>query len=73
MDKLIEKEMIILVETVVYTIIGMGIFGISIWIMDKMTPFSIRKEIEEDQNTSLGIVMGSVILGIAIILASILK
>jgi len=28
------------------------------------------KEIEEDQNTSLGIIMGSLILGIALILAA---
>ena len=35
-----------------------------------MAGFSVRKEIAEDQNTALAIVMGSVILGIAIIVAS---
>ncbi|HEX3584328.1 MAG TPA: DUF350 domain-containing protein, partial [Thermoanaerobaculia bacterium] len=34
------------------------------------TPFSIRKEIEEDQNISLAILIGSVMLGLAIIIAS---
>ena len=63
----------ILIETVVYMAIGIVIFGIAIWLMEKITPFSIRKEIEEDQNVALGIVMGSVILGMAIILAAVLR
>ncbi|MDH3530597.1 MAG: DUF350 domain-containing protein, partial [Acidobacteriota bacterium] len=33
-------------------------------------PFSIRKEIEEDQNTALGIVIGSMLISIAIIIAA---
>ena len=33
-------------------------------------PFSIRKEIEDDQNTALGIVIGSMLIGIAIIIAA---
>lgn len=58
------------IETLVYTVVGMVVFGIGVWIMEKVTPFSIRKEIEEDQNTSLGIIMGAVIIGLAIIIAS---
>lgn len=58
------------IESVSYTIFGMIIFGLGVWIMDKVTPFSIRKEIEEDQNTSLGIIMGAVIIGLAIIIAA---
>jgi uncharacterized membrane protein YjfL (UPF0719 family) len=38
--------------------------------MAKISPFSIRKEIEHDQNTALAILMGSVILGVAHIIAS---
>ena len=36
----------------------------------KVLPFSLRKEIEIDQNTALGIVLGSLILGISIIIAA---
>ena len=63
----------IFLETFIYAMIGIGIFGFSIWLMDKLSPFSIRKEIEEDQNTSLGIIMGSVIIGVAIVLSAVLK
>ena len=57
-------------STVGYTVFGLIIFGLAFWIMTKAVPFSIRKEIEEDQNTSLAILIGSVILGLAIIIAS---
>ncbi len=59
-----------LVTSLVFTTIGCILFAISIWLIVKLTPFSVRKEIEEDQNVSLGIIIGSMILGIAIILAA---
>lgn len=62
----------ILVETLVYMVVGLIFFGLAIWIMEKLTPFSIRKEIEHDQNVALGIIIGAVIIGIAIILSSVL-
>ncbi len=56
--------------TVAYTVFGLVTFGIAFWIIVQVTPFSIRKEIEEDQNTSLAILIGAVMLGLAIIIAS---
>lgn len=50
--------------------VGLAVFAVAFWLMAKLCPFSIRKEIEEDQNTSLAILMGSVIIGIAIIVAT---
>jgi hypothetical protein len=35
-----------------------------------VAPFSIRKEIEEDQNIALAIVMASVVIGIAMIIVA---
>ena len=62
-----------LIPTVIYFVVAILLFGFSIWLMEVICPFSIRKEIEEDQNTSLGIIMGSAIIGIAIVLASVIK
>jgi uncharacterized membrane protein YjfL (UPF0719 family) len=56
------------ISSLVFTSIGLVFFGLTFWIITKVTPFSVRKEIEEDQNTALGIVIGSVIVGIAIII-----
>lgn len=53
-----------------FALLGMALFGLTFFIVVKVSPFSIRKEIEEDQNTSLGIILGCVILGISIIIAA---
>ena len=59
-----------ILTTVAFGLIGMVFFGIAFWLIVKITPFSIRKEIEEDQNTSLAILIGSVIIGIGLIVAA---
>ena len=58
------------VFTLIFVLIGLVFFAIAFKIMEKVIPFSIRKEIEEDQNTALAIVMGSVIIGIALIVSA---
>ncbi len=58
------------IMSVVFVAIGVAVFGIAFWLITKVTPFSIRKEIEDDQNTALGIVIGAVILGLAWIIAA---
>jgi putative membrane protein len=60
----------VVVESVIFVGIGLVVFLVAFFLMTKLAPFSIRKEIEEDQNTSLGILMGSVIIGLAIIIAA---
>lgn len=62
-----------LLSSVVFSLVGVVVFGIAFFILAKATPFSIRKEIEEDQNTSLGIVIGSVIIGLALIISSAIR
>jgi uncharacterized membrane protein YjfL (UPF0719 family) len=59
-----------LVASAVYSLLGIVMFAASFAIISFMTPFSLRKEIEEDQNTALAILIGSVIIGLAIIIAS---
>jgi uncharacterized membrane protein YjfL (UPF0719 family) len=54
----------------VFTAIGLFVFGLFFAILPKLLPFSFRKEIEEDQNTALAIVIGSIVIGIAIIIAA---
>ncbi|MBI4911645.1 MAG: DUF350 domain-containing protein [Acidobacteria bacterium] len=55
---------------VVFALLGLVLFGAMFLIIVKVSPFSIRKELEEDQNIALGILLGSMILGMAIILAA---
>ena len=58
------------VAALVFSAIGFALFGLAFLVIVKVSPFSIRKEIEEDQNISLAILIGSVFLSIAIILAA---
>jgi len=57
-------------KAIIYVFIGLIFFVGAFLIIVKAAPFSVRKEIEEDQNTSLAILIGSVILGLAIIIAA---
>ncbi|WP_437589328.1 DUF350 domain-containing protein [Sorangium sp. So ce1000] len=58
------------VGTLVFVTLGLLVFLLAFVLITKLTPFSIRKEIEEDQNTALAIVIGSVILGLAWIISA---
>jgi putative membrane protein len=59
-----------LLNVAVYTVAGLLLFALAFFVMGKAAPFSIRKEIEEDQNVALAIVIGSVIIGIALIIVA---
>lgn len=63
-DQLLE----VLVTTLIFVSIGIVFFAVAYGILSRMYP--IKKEIEEDQNTALGIVIGSIMIGIAIIIAA---
>ena len=60
----------IVITTIVFVILGLIVFAIAFFIIAKATPFSVRKEIEDDQNVALAIVIGAVILGSALIIAA---
>lgn len=64
------KDLSHLPSTLVYSLVGALIFGLVFWVIVKISPFSIRKEIEEDQNTSLGIIIGSIMIALSIIIAA---
>lgn len=57
-------------STVVYTFFGVVVFALAFVAMVKLSPFSIRKELEADHNVAVAVLMASVILGLAIIIAA---
>ena len=60
----------ILVTTIVFGVLGLNNFALAVLIIGVAAPFSVRKEIEDDQNIALAIVIASVILGSALIIAA---
>ncbi|MBX3188674.1 MAG: DUF350 domain-containing protein [Labilithrix sp.] len=59
-----------LVTALSFSALGLILFAVAFYIIVKVTPFSLRKEIEEDQNTALAIIIASVIIGIALIVSA---
>ncbi|HMM79831.1 MAG TPA: DUF350 domain-containing protein [Pyrinomonadaceae bacterium] len=56
--------------TVVFVILGLIVFAIAFGIVVLVSPFSVKKEIEEDQNISLAIIIGAIIIGVAMIISA---
>ncbi|MCE9555302.1 MAG: DUF350 domain-containing protein [Planctomycetes bacterium] len=56
--------------SLVFSVFGLVLFALAIWIIVKVCPFSVRKEIEDDQNIALAVIIGAIILGIALIVAA---
>lgn len=59
-----------LLATIIYVVLGLVAFVVAFYIISRIAGFSIRKELEVDQNTALAILIGSVIIGIALIIAA---
>jgi uncharacterized membrane protein YjfL (UPF0719 family) len=60
----------VLESTVIFVALGLIVFAIAFVIVVLVAPFSVKKEIEEDQNISLAIIIGAVIIGIAMIISA---
>ncbi len=59
-----------LVAAVVFSLIGIIFFFLSLFMMEKLTKFSITHEVVEEHNVSLAIIVGAIVLGMAIIIAA---
>ena len=56
--------------SILYAMIGVAIFWLSFVIIDKLTPYNLWQELVEKQNMALAIVVGSMALGLSIIVAA---
>ena len=58
------------VSAAAFGLLGISLFALAYFGLRKCAHFSIEKEISEDHNVALGIVLGAIMLGIAIIVAA---
>jgi putative membrane protein len=58
------------VGAIVYSALGLFVFMIGFWVWDRVTPYQLWKELIEQKNIALAIVVAGVTLGISIIVAS---
>ncbi len=66
----LDELMPVLETTIIFVAIGLIVFALAFLIVVLVAPFSVKKEIEDDQNTSLAIIIGSVIIGVAMIISA---
>ena len=57
-----------LFTSIIFSLVGMGVFAAGFALLRVILPMDMKKEIEVDQNTALGVVIGSFILGLAFII-----
>jgi uncharacterized membrane protein YjfL (UPF0719 family) len=55
---------------VVYSVLGIIIFSLAFIIIDKMTPYDLWREICQERNTALAIMVGAMSIGVCIIIAA---
>lgn len=58
------------VNAIVYAAIGIVIFAGAFLVLDKVTPYNLWKEIVQEHNLSLAILLGAMSLGICVIIAA---
>ena len=59
-----------LLNAVVYAALGIVIFAIAFVLIDKLTPYHLWKEIVDDKNVALAILVGALSIGMCIIIAA---
>ncbi len=59
----------LLLNAVIFSLIGILVFLFASWLYDKITPFNLWEEIVQNKNVALAIVFGSMMLGLSIIIA----
>lgn len=61
-----------IISMVFYTFFGLGLMLACWWLVEAVTPFSLRRELEEDQNIAIAIVMGAMFIALATIIAAVI-
>jgi putative membrane protein len=58
------------VNAIVYAAMGIVIFSGAFLVLDKITPYNLWKEIVQEHNLALAILLGAMSLGLCVIIAS---
>ena len=59
-----------ILNAVVYAVLGIAIFLCAFIVVDRLTPYHLWKEIVQDKNVALAILVGAMSLGMCIIIAA---
>ena len=59
-----------ILNAVIYAVLGIVIFSVAFILIDKLTPYDLWKEICEQRNVALAIMVGAMSIGVCIIIAA---
>jgi len=59
-----------LISSIIFSVLGVVIFWLSFAAIDRLTPYDLWKEISQERNVALAIVVGAMSLGICTIIAA---
>ncbi|MBM3810414.1 MAG: DUF350 domain-containing protein [Acidimicrobiia bacterium] len=65
-----EFQVVYLINALVFSLMGIVIFVVAFKVIDKATPFQLWKEIIEEHNTALAILLGAMSIGLCLIIAA---
>ncbi len=60
----------VILNSVLYAILGIAIFVVGFIVVDKLTPYDLWKQLIEEKNVALAIVVGCATLGTCLIIAA---
>jgi putative membrane protein len=58
------------VAVVVYALLGMILLALGLWVVERLHPGTMWKEIIEEHNTALATVMAAVLVALSIVIAA---
>ena len=61
---------LLVLNSLVYSVLGLVVFSIWFLIIDKITPYDLWKELVQEKNLALAIVLGAVSIGLCLIIAA---
>lgn len=60
----------LILSSLLYAFLGMVVFVLGFYSFDRLTPYHLWKEIVEEKNIALAIVVGAIAIGISSIIAA---
>jgi putative membrane protein len=65
-----ETHLTALVNAAIFALLGIVLFIIAFVVVDKITPYPLWKEIVEEKNLALAVLVGAMSIGMCIIIAA---
>lgn len=59
-----------ILNALIFAVLGIVVFVVAFTIIDRLTPYHLWKEIVEDHNTALAVLIGAMSIGVCVIIAA---